>query len=249
MRIANSEGRVASWGRLLTPIVMLTCFNFGSGPAAAQSRPAGELTTTQAAQQERENRARARRLCESGAKFLLAVQEADGGWASQSGPGVTALVVKALAQEPAVGPRHAAVRRGVEFVLRSQRDDGGIYSAEGLLKNYESSVALSMLAVLKDPQHAKSMARAQQFLKDNQWDEGEGKTPADPFYGGAGYGQHKRPDLSNTQMMLEALADSGLPKDDPAYQKALVFIQRCQMLGEMNDQAFARGSSEGGFIY
>jgi len=50
-------------------------------------------------------------------------------------------------------------------------------------------------------------------------------------------------------MMLEALRDSGLPKDDPVYQKALVFIQRCQMLGETNDQPFAKGSTQGGFIY
>jgi squalene-hopene/tetraprenyl-beta-curcumene cyclase len=50
-------------------------------------------------------------------------------------------------------------------------------------------------------------------------------------------------------MMLEALRDSGLPKDDPVYRKALVFIGRCQMLGESNDQPFARGSNQGGFIY
>jgi squalene-hopene/tetraprenyl-beta-curcumene cyclase len=50
-------------------------------------------------------------------------------------------------------------------------------------------------------------------------------------------------------MMLEALHDSGLSKDDPVYKKALAFIQRCQMRGESNDQAFAKGSSDGGFIY
>ena len=159
------------------------------------------------------------------------------------------LVLKALIQEPAVGPKHAAVKRGVEFVLKSQRDDGGLYSAEGLLKNYETSVALSMLAVLQDPAYDKPIAALQKFLKDNQWDEGEGKSLDDPFYGGAGYGQGKRPDLSNTQMMLEALRDSGLPKDDPTYKKALIFIQRCQMRGETNDQPFAKGSTQGGFIY
>ena len=50
-------------------------------------------------------------------------------------------------------------------------------------------------------------------------------------------------------MMLEALHDSGLPRDDPTYKKALVFIERCQMWGESNDQPFAKGSSQGGFIY
>jgi len=149
-------------------------------------------------------------------------------------------VLKALIQEPTVGTRHPAVKRGVELVLKSQRDDGGIYSAEGLLKNYESSVALSMLALLKDPAYQPQIEQLQKFLKDNQWDEGDGKAIDDPWYGGAGYGQHKRPDLSNTQMMLEALRDSGLPPDDPTYKKALVFIQRCQMLGETNDRWMAR---------
>jgi squalene-hopene/tetraprenyl-beta-curcumene cyclase len=194
-------------------------------------------------------RPRARQVSERGAKYLLAAQEKDGGWASRDGPGVTCLVLKALIQEPSVGPKHPAVQRGLEFVKGFQREDGGIYSAEGLLKNYETSVALSMFAALEDPRRREQIAAAQKFLKNKQWDEGEGKSIDDPWYGGAGYGHRERPDLSNTQMMLEALHDSGLPKDDPTYKKALVFIQRCQMLGESNDQPFAKGSTDGGFIY
>ena len=192
---------------------------------------------------------RAAELTRRGAQFLLAAQEQDGGWASQTGPGVTCLVLKALIQEPTVGPDHPAVRRGVELVRKSVHDDGGVYSAEGMLKNYESSVALSMFAALGKSRCAGDVAALQEFLKKNQWDEGEGKSVDDPWYGGAGYGRHERPDLSNTQMMLEALRDSGLPKDDPTYKKALVFISRCQMLGETNDQPLAKGSSQGGFIY
>lgn len=183
------------------------------------------------------------------ARFLLAVQGKDGGWEGDKGPGISALAVWALAGERSVGPQHAAVKRGADFVLRSQRPDGGIYASEGLHKNYETSVALSMLAALKDDSRTRAIANAQKFLKDNQWDEGDGKSIDDSFYGGAGYGRSKRPDLSNTQMMVEALHNSGLSKDDPAYKKALVFISRCQMRGESNDQAFAGNSTDGGFIY
>jgi squalene-hopene/tetraprenyl-beta-curcumene cyclase len=199
--------------------------------------------------QQLQDRAEAEIMIRRGAKYLLAAQEQDGGWASQSGPGITCLALKALIQEPAVGPEHPAVERGIRFVLKFQRDDGGIYSAGGLHKNYETSVALSMFAALKNDEYAAQAARVRQFLKDLQWDEGEEKSIDDPWYGGAGYGRGERPDLSNTQMMLEALHDSGLPKDDPTYKKALIFIQRCQMLGEHNDQAFAKGSNQGGFIY
>lgn len=209
--------------------------------AWAQSQP----TTAQASGAAEQ----AARLTQKGAQFLLSAQEKDGGWAGETGPGISALVLKALIQEPTVGPEHPAVRRGVDFVLGFQREEGGIYSAEGLLKNYESSVALSMLAALKSDRYAAQIGKLQDFLKVNQWDEGEGKSLDDDWYGGAGYGHHGRPDLSNTQMMLEALHDSGLSQDDPVYQKALVFIKRCQMNGETNDLALAKGSTQGGFIY
>lgn len=210
---------------------------------AQTTQPAQPLDSHAAA------RAVAARLTAQGAQFLLAAQATDGGWAPETGPGVSSLVLRALIQEPTVGPNHPAVRKGVDFVLRFQRDDGGIYFSEGLHKNYESSVALSMLAALPPGPYTPQVERLQKFLKDNQWDEGDGKSIDDAWYGGAGYGNHARPDLSNTQMMVEALHDSGLPPDDPAYQKALVFISRCQMLGETNDQPYARGSTQGGFIY
>jgi squalene-hopene/tetraprenyl-beta-curcumene cyclase len=49
-------------------------------------------------------------------------------------------------------------------------------------------------------------------------------------------------------MMLEALHQSGLSPENPVYQKAMVFVSRCQMLPESNDQPFAAGG-DGGFIY
>ncbi len=191
----------------------------------------------------------ARNMTGRAVRYFIAAQDRSGGWAEQTGPGVTCLVLKALIQHPRVGPDHPAVRRGLEFVFRFQKEAGGIYGGDGLHKNYESSVALSMLAALPRDEYEARIKQLQQFLTDNQWDEGEDIDRDNPFYGGAGYGRGKRPDLSNTQMMIEALHDSGLPKDHPAYQKAMVFIQRSQMLDEANDQPFASGSSQGGFIY
>ena len=91
----------------------------------------------------------------------------------------------------------------------------------------------------------------QDFLKTMQWDESEGKSRDDAFYGGAGYGgNNSRPDLSNTAFFIEALRDTGLPADDPALQKALVFVSRCQNLkSEFNDQPWAGKVNDGGFVY
>lgn len=216
---------------------------------------------------------KARRMTAQAARYLIAAQDEEGGWASNTGPGVTALVLKALVEEPTVGADHPAVRRGIQFLLRFQHDDGGIYGGDGLHKNYETSVALSAFSVMRadeptsdaagrqaEQPHAgaspraaadleKRIAAAQKFLKENQWDGSENISVDNPWFGGAGYGRGGRPDLSNTQIMLDALHDSGLSKDDPAYKKALAFIARCQMLGETNDQDFAKGSTQGGFIY
>jgi squalene-hopene/tetraprenyl-beta-curcumene cyclase len=50
--------------------------------------------------------------------------------------------------------------------------------------------------------------------------------------------------------MVEALRDTGLPSDDPALKRALVFVSRCQNLkSEFNDRPSAGTVDDGGFIY
>lgn len=182
-------------------------------------------------------------------KFLAARQEKDGGWNAKYGPAVTAIVAKAFADAPEYGSNHPVVRRAVESILRHAQPDGGFYERQQNLANYQTSVVIMFLASLDRERHAPHLAKAQAFLTKLQYDESEDKTVKDSWYGGAGYNTTKRPDLSNTQMMLEALHQSGLSKDDPVYQRALVFISRCQMNESTNDQPFARGASDGGFVY
>ena len=184
-------------------------------------------------------------------EYLVASQRADGGWEAfgQSHPAVTAMVVNCLVKDGQFGPHHPAAKRGLDFLVRFVQPDGGIYAPGEGMRNYHTSVALMALAATKDPSHAKRVRDAQQFLRELQWDDGEGHEASSTWYGGQGYGRHKRPDLSNTQLMLEALHQSGLPSDDPVYQKALVFISRCQNLDATNDQPFADGSEDGGFVY
>ncbi len=183
--------------------------------------------------------------------YLSASQQEDGGWEAfgRSHPAVTALVVQCLAQSGDHGVQHPGAKRGLEFVLRFVQPDGGIYVPGEGMRNYHSSVALMALAAVKDPAADKTVRAAQRFLKKIQWDAGEGHEASSTWYGGQGYGARKRPDLSNTQLMLEALNQSGLSADDPVYEKAMVFVSRCQMLGSTNDQPFASAAGDGGFIY
>src|SRR5204862_1753469 len=99
--------------------------------------------------------------------------------------------------------------------------------------------------------YEKIIGDAVAFLKKLQWDEGEGKTKKDDFYGGAGYDSKSRPDLSNTQFFLDALKAAGVPPDDPALKKAIIFVNRSQNFDkkEFNDQPWAGKINDGSFIY
>ena len=118
------------------------------------------------------------------------------------------------------------------------------------LQNYVTCVNLMALTSANRDSYKAVVQDAVRFLKQLQWDEGENKQPSDDYFGGAGYDSKSRPDLSNTQFFVEALVEAGVPKDDPALQKALTFISRCQNLkGEYNDRPWAGKFNDGSFIY
>ena len=160
-------------------------------------------------------------------QFLKLTQSADGTWTTANVPGITALCVTSLLQSgvPADDP---TVVKGLNFLKSLIRDNGGIYHPQTQHRNYETSISvLALSAANKDGQHDKIIRNAEKFLRGLQWDEDEEQKPEDPGYGGAGYGKHQRPDLSNTQFLLEALKSAGVKADDPAMQKALTFVSCC----------------------
>src|SRR6185295_13668715 len=119
------------------------------------------------------------------------------------------------------------------------------------LLNYVTSInVMALIAVDRPDLYKKIIGNASEYLRKLQWDEGEGKSPKDDFYGGAGYDSKSRPDLSNTQFFLDALKAAGVPRDDPAFKKAAIFVSRCQNLRtEHNDQPWAGAINDGSFIY
>jgi squalene-hopene/tetraprenyl-beta-curcumene cyclase len=185
--------------------------------------------------------------------FLRGRQAADGQWsADRKEPGITALVVTALLRSGRVTANEPVVTRALGHLEGFVSPLGGLPDAPHA--NYSTAIAMLAFKAASERGNTKYDAilkGGQEFLKARQWDEGEGKGSDDAFYGGAGYGgSNSRPDLSNTSFMIEALRDTGLPADDPALQKALVFVSRCQNLkSEFNDQPWADKVNDGGFIY
>jgi squalene-hopene/tetraprenyl-beta-curcumene cyclase len=177
-------------------------------------------------------------------------QAADGSFSAQAGPAVTALAVAALVKS-GTPPDAAAVQRGLDSLLRFRQDDGGIHPPDSAVANYETSIALMALAACnRDGRYDDQIKAAQAFVRSLQWDDGEGRGAADPAYGGAGYGRKKRPDLSNTAFLVEALRELGAGADDPAIQRALVFVSRTQNLeGPHNALPFPAKNPDGGFYY
>ena len=188
------------------------------------------------------------------AAFLEKRQAADGSLSAEVGPAVTALAVTALVKSgtPVDAP---VVQKAIARLLSFKRADGGIYVPESPVSNYETALAMVALAACNQGgTYDKEIKGCEAYVKGLQWDEGEGKSPADPAYGGAGYGKKGRPDLSNTQFMIEALRSIGVSENDPAIEKALVFVSRAQNLeGPANTTPFpANNTSEddkGGFYY
>jgi squalene-hopene/tetraprenyl-beta-curcumene cyclase len=192
----------------------------------------------------------AAKLIERGVAFLRPRQDAKGGWTTQREPGITALVATALLRSGQVAPADPSVTRALSYLEGFIGPKGGL--SEAPHANYSTSIALVAFREANvNRRYDRTIKAAQDFLKTMQWDESEGKTREDSFYGGAGYGgSNSRPDLSNTAFLIEALRDTGLSADDPNLQKALVFVSRCQNLkSEFNDQRWAGKVNDGGFVY
>jgi squalene-hopene/tetraprenyl-beta-curcumene cyclase len=187
-------------------------------------------------------------LVEKSVEYLAAHQGDDGSFSPRvAGPGVTALVVAALLRNGYTAD-NAVVKKGLAYLEKSVKKDGGIYDRG--LANYTTSVALlAFREANTSGKYDGILKNATAFLRKLQ----HGGETGDVKYGGVGYDQRQRPDLSNTQYFIDAMIAAGVPKDDPALQKALKFVSRCQNLpGETNDQPFARKTSDddrGGLTY
>ena len=180
-----------------------------------------------------------------GMKYLVGKQDPDGSWFHD--PAFTGLAVRALL-ESGMKESDAAVANGIKFLKKFQQPNGAIYNPERGMANYATSIAVTALAATGNPAHDGTIKKARDFLVKGQLDEGENYDKKHHFYGGAGYGSKPgRTDLSNTHFMLEAWRAAGLDENDPAWEKAVTFLERCQNRGKSNDQPFA--SDDGGFVY
>ncbi len=199
-----------------------------------------------------DHEAAARLAIRRGVGYLRTTQGEDGSWTAQPGPAVTAMAVNVMIDSRLVPADDPQVEKAIGYILSHAKDDGGIHG--GILANYNTAICLSALDLVRDrPGMEDTIKNAQDFLRGIQWDgqadaQGQAVDRGHAFFGGSGYGKHGRPDMSNTQFMLQGLYDSGLDCKDPAFIRAVAFISRCQ--GTASNSAYRDViDQDGGFIY
>lgn len=177
-----------------------------------------------------------------------------GSWSRERSLGVTGVVVTGLLQTGRVTPNESPAKEGLQFIESLVNKEKGHIAGQDpkpQLLNYVTSVnVMALVAAKQDGKYKAIIGNASDFLRKLQWDEEEGKQQDNDFFGGAGYDSQSRPDLSNTQIFLDALRAAGVPPDDPAMKNAAIFVSRCQNLkGEWNKAPWASKINDGSFIY
>jgi squalene-hopene/tetraprenyl-beta-curcumene cyclase len=185
--------------------------------------------------------------------YFRKTQAKDGSWGAKQSPGITGIVVTGLLRTGKVNAKDPMIDRALKYIESLIDPRSGHIAGKGAhvkLHNYVTCVNVLALVAADRPAYKAVIKDAGKFLRQLQWDEGEGKDRNSDFYGGAGYDSKSRPDLSNTQIFLDALVAIGIPRDDPAFKKAMTFVSRCQNLkSEFNDQPWAGKINDGSFIY
>jgi squalene-hopene/tetraprenyl-beta-curcumene cyclase len=249
MKRINRSIRLAG---LLGAATMALSSNGFAQAGQAENRPAAVRPTLALSP---DVRAELSKATDRGIAYLKSTQNPDGGFGDGDfSPSFTGLAIHAMLKTGRVAIDDPAIQKGLSYLESFVQQDGGIRAKSGAQANYSTAAAvLAFSSANRKGKYDALLKKAAEYLKAQQWDEGEKTDEKDVRYGGAGYGGPKqtRPDLSNTAFLLEALKASGVPEDDPAYKRALVFVTRCQNYsGEGgSDQAIAKMVDDGGFFY
>ncbi len=229
--------------RQTTLVLMLSMTTYGI---------AGSACLPNACAQEESLQASYERAVKQGISYFKSVQNDKGTFDTNAGPGGIALVATALLRN-GESPDSPLVKPSLEYLeTLVDSQTGGIYSKDSTHQNYETCLAVMAFSEAnKSGKYDKLLANAEKYLKNIQWGGPVYSADKDDInYGGAGYGSHERPDMSNTTFLIEALRATGTAEDDEAIQRALLFVSRSQNLkSEQNSTPFADKIEDGGFYY
>ncbi|HVJ46019.1 MAG TPA: hypothetical protein VM511_06500, partial [Luteolibacter sp.] len=181
----------------LTAALVIALTGFAS---AATDTLNGKLNRYESLRQE------LRQAIARGNDYLAKLQKPEGNWDDGELPAFTALALNAAVRDPNTdrkAPLSPNIRKGFDWLLAQQKEDGGIYNRG--LSTYNTATSLTALAAANNKEYAPAIVKARKHLIGNQWDKGEKGKTDDPGDGGIGYGAGTdRPhnDLSNTYLTI-----------------------------------------------
>lgn len=218
--------------------LLLSALALGPTTLAAQSKPG--LTP--------DTRKKLLAAVDRATAYVIAQQKPSGVF--ENHVGITGVTANALLKLPKANRARVEAQafKALDFLATQAKPDGGIY--EKAIPHYMTAVSVSAFVAGGRAQDKALIAKGRQYLTEHVLDEGEGLKPEDKFYGGVGYGglsDGGLADIISLEYSLQALKDSGLAANDPAWEKALKFLQRTQNASETNDQSWS--GNDGGFIY
>lgn len=196
-------------------------------------------------------------VIKKGNKFIISQQNKEGYWGDPDLPAFTGFAIKCLLLDPSFdlkGPVPAPVKKGIEWLLSQQKEDGGIYGRG--MATYSTSASIMALWIAGPEKYKDQIINARNFLINHQTDWGVKGENDTKFDGGIGYGGSRaHSDLSNTHRALEALyttralaTDSGDKKAmELDWEAALKFVSRCQNLQATNKGE--KTGNDGSFVY
>ncbi|MFN7341961.1 MAG: hypothetical protein ACK5TA_01355, partial [bacterium] len=186
-----------------------------------------------------------------GNAWLAEQQKEKGYWDDGGLPAFTALALTAAVRDPnlelpADGKLPDHLKKGFDWLLAQQKEDGGIYNRG--LKVYNTATSVTALSSAGRKEFEPAIVKARRQLIGSQWDIGEKGKTDNQNDGGIGYGsKDTETDMSNTYLAIEAIAlsdkiiEDGNYADEPKlnWDAALTFLSRSQNLTATNDQKWA----------
>lgn len=206
------------------------------------------------------------RAIDNGVEYLKSQQNPEtGAWSDTKLPAFTALAVSAMLGDPANDgqkPHSDEVEKGLDFLVKNQKSDGGIYGKG--LATYNTALSVMALSQSGYKEHLPVIAKARRLLINQQQDYDRKGQVDNLFDGGIGYGgSYAHSDLSNSHLAMEALyyskkvlADTEFDESgefDLDWDAAIEFVSLCQnsekTVERLGDAIGLRKEDEGGFVY
>jgi hypothetical protein len=163
-----------------------------------------------------------------GLKFLVATQAKDGNWNDGQGgePGVVGIAVLAMlahGEDPNAGPYSAAIRKGLDFIVRRANSQSGYIGSSMYHHGFATLALAEAYGVVDDPRLGPALKKAVDLILYSQSQNGFGAWRYSPESVDADT------TVSGAQMVaLLAARNAGIAVPEEAIQKGVRFYLQCQ---------------------